>query len=306
MVSRNKCSHEKHTAQTSDTWSIQILIYVHKASERDALRVASAPTIKQNRKSSLHPPLSKTVTGTTEDTAYTGPIAICNTAKLIEELEQKCFSESNQDFGKSIFLACGQLFCSGNTERSGGLDLTVLVESSESICKNHHLSICDLIKMQGISSMQLSTGIEKRNSLVDSVTKVIWIQIAIFLEGNLASFVSICEDRPNSTWRRHVARIAVQIAKYFSFPEGVLNPFKFDDLQSYVGKIIVPICKFLFDNFTPPAGLSDGSSALSQNVQQFDDVCDKHCNDNSVIIKDSQFIQNCSSQLSRARRPMIA
>ena len=118
-------------------------------------------------------------------------------------------------FLKAIHKKCYQFCCLGKTVSSSILDLAEFFESTEFVCKNYHASICDLIKMQGISSLQLSTGIELMKLLVVSVTKVIWIQVALFLEGNLASFVSICEDRPNLAWRRHVTRVAVEIAKSF-------------------------------------------------------------------------------------------
>ena len=57
--------------------------------------------------------------------------------------------------------------------------------------------------------------------LVDSVRKVMWIRIGVFLEDIFASFVSICEDQPSLAWRRHVTRVSVEIARYFSFPEGL-------------------------------------------------------------------------------------
>ena len=69
--------------------------------------------------------------------------------------------------------------------------------------------------------MQLSTGIEQLNLLVNSVTKVIWTKVVIFLEGNLDSFMSICEDRPNLAWRRHLIRVSLEAVKCFVLPDGL-------------------------------------------------------------------------------------
>ena len=87
--------------------------------------------------------------------------------------------------------------------------MTDFVESGELLCKKHHAFIRDIIKMHGLNSLQHSTWIEQFNLLVDSVRKVIWTKVVLFLEGNLASFVSICEDRPNIAWRRHVTRVSI-------------------------------------------------------------------------------------------------
>ena len=63
--------------------------------------------------------------------------------------------------------------------------------------------------------------------------------------------MSICEDRPNLAWRRHVTRVAVEIAKYFSFPKGVVKPFKVVTSNPILRRLL-----FLFASsfalFTPP------------------------------------------------------
>ena len=93
--------------------------------------------------------------------------------------------------------------------------------------------------------------------------KVIWTKAVHFLDGNLVSFMKICEDRPDLTWRRHVARVSVEMAKYFSFPHGFsCNPFKYGPLLSYLEEALVPLCKFLFDQFTPPTCASCSSVVL--------------------------------------------
>ena len=74
-------------------------------------------------------------------------------------------------FLKAIHKKCYQFCCLGKTVSLSILDLTEFVESSEFVCKNYHASICDLIKMQGISSLQPSTGIGLMKLLVDSVTQ---------------------------------------------------------------------------------------------------------------------------------------
>ena len=59
--------------------------------------------------------------------------------------------------------------------------------------------------------------------------------------------MAMCEDRPDLAWRRHVARVTVEMAKYFSFPHGLsCNPFKYADLLSYPEEALVPLCKCLF------------------------------------------------------------
>ena len=107
--------------------------------------------------------------------------------------------------------------------------------------------------MHGFNSLQHPTYLEQYNLLVDSVRKAIRTRVAHFLDGNLGSFMAICEDRPDMTWRRHVARVSVEMAKFFSFPHGIsCNPFKYGPLLSFLEEAIVPLCKFLLAQFTPP------------------------------------------------------
>ena len=101
--------------------------------------------------------------------------------------------------------------------------------------------------------LQHPTYFELYNLLVDSVRKAIWTKVVHFLDGNFASFMAFCEDRPDMTWRRHVARVSVEMAKFFSFPHGFsCNPFKYGPLLSFLEEAIVPLCKFLLTQFTPP------------------------------------------------------
>ena len=121
---------------------------------------------------------------------------------------------------KAICLKCARLFCSGNTYVSSVLDLTDFVESSEDLCKKHQADICALINMHDLNSLQHSIFDEQLNLLIDSVRKVIWTKIVIFLDGNLSPFLAICENRPHKAFRRHVARVSVEVAKYYYFPHG--------------------------------------------------------------------------------------
>ena len=117
--------------------------------------------------------------------------------------------------------------------------------------------------MQVIGSLQDSTWFEQYNLLVDSVRKVIWTKVVHFLDGNYVAFLSICEDRPDLAWCRHVASVSVEMTKYFSFPHGLsCNPFKYGPLMSFLEEALVPLCKFLFDQFTPPTGASCSSVIL--------------------------------------------
>ena len=75
--------------------------------------------------------------------------------------------------------------------------------------------------------------------------------------------MTICENRPHEAFRRHVARVTVEVAKYFYFPHGLyFNPFKYAELLSQFEEDLVPLCKYLFDQFTPPACASCSSAVL--------------------------------------------
>ena len=76
--------------------------------------------------------------------------------------------------------------------------------------------------MHGFNSLQHPTYLEQYNLLVDSVRKAIRTRVAHFLDGNLGSFMAICEDRPDMTWRRHVAKVSIEMAKFFLFLMGSL------------------------------------------------------------------------------------
>ena len=65
----------------------------------------------------------------------------------------------------------------------------------------------------------------------------------LFLESNWASFLSICEDRPDKAWRRSLICVSMDIAKFFVLPCGKsLSPFKSDSLKSYVEEILGSLC----------------------------------------------------------------
>ena len=163
---------------------------------------------------------------------------------------------------KRFTKKCVFFCCSDNTKSSCCLDLTLFVESSEFLCKKHQAAIRELINLHGFNSLQHPTYLELYNLLVDSVRKAIWTQVVHFLDGNFVSFMAICEDRPDMTWRRHVARVSVEMAKYF-FPHGLsCNPFKYGPLLSFLEEALVPLCKFTLDQFTPPTGASSSSVVL--------------------------------------------
>ena len=84
-----------------------------------------------------------------------------------------------------------------------------------------------------------------------------------FLGWKLFIFWVICENRPHKAFRKHVARVTVEVAKYFYFPHGLyLNPFKYAELLSKFEVDLVPLCKCLSDQFTPPACASCSSAVL--------------------------------------------
>ena len=161
---------------------------------------------------------------------------------------------SHSAFLKAIFFECARLFCSGNTDISVGLDLTVFAELSEELCRKHQAEICDIINRHDIKSLQHSIFDEQHSLLIDCVRKVIWCKIITFLNGNLSSFVAICENRPDLALRKHVTRVTVEMAKYFYFPHGLyLNPFVSSELLSQIEESLVPLCIGILDHFTPPA-----------------------------------------------------
>ena len=79
-------------------------------------------------------------------------------------------------------------FCSGITDISVGLDLTVFVELSEELCRKHQAEICAIINRHDIKSLQHSIFDEQHSLLIDCVRKVIWCKIITFLNGNVSSF----------------------------------------------------------------------------------------------------------------------
>ena len=93
--------------------------------------------------------------------------------------------------------------------------------------------------MQVINSMQDSTWSEQCDLLVDSMRTVIWTKVAHFLDGDYISFVWISEDRPDLALRRHVARVSVEMAKYYFFPHGLsLNPFNYGSLLLFSKRLL--------------------------------------------------------------------
>ena len=81
------------------------------------------------------------------------------------------------------------------------------------------------------------------SSALWNVQKLIWAKILLFLVSNWASFLSICEDRPDNEWRRFLIGISLNTDKFFIFPSGKSHsPYKFDSLKSYVEDILSPLC----------------------------------------------------------------
>ena len=75
--------------------------------------------------------------------------------------------------------------------------------------------------------------------------------------------MTICENRPHEALRRHVARVTVEVAKYFYFPHGLyVNPFLYSELLSQVEEDLVPLCNGLLVHFTPPACAACSSAVL--------------------------------------------
>ena len=107
--------------------------------------------------------------------------------------------------------------------------------------------------------------------LVDSVKKLIWCKVLLFLESNWASFLSICEDRPDKAWHRSLIGVSLGIDKFFKLPSGEsLSPFKFDSLKSYVEDILGSLCIGLKANcseevFSTFFGNSNLPGVLSQS-----------------------------------------
>ena len=141
--------------------------------------------------------------------------------------------------------------------------MTVFDELSEELCRKHQAEICAIINRHDIKSLQHSIFDEQHSLLIDCVRKVIWCKIITFLNGNLFSFVAICENRPDLALRKHVTRVTVEMAKYFYFPHGLyLNPFVSSELLSQIEESLVPLCIGLLDHFTPPAGAACSSAVL--------------------------------------------
>ena len=91
--------------------------------------------------------------------------------------------------------------------------------------------------------MELSKGKDQLALLVASVKKFVWSKVLLFLESNWASFLSICEDRPDKAWRRSLICVSMDIVKFFVLPGGKsLSPFLSDSLQSYVEEILGNLC----------------------------------------------------------------
>ena len=130
--------------------------------------------------------------------------------------------------------------------------MTAFVESSEYLRKKHQADICALISSHDFF-LHHSIVDEQLKLLIDCVRKVVWTKIIAFLDGLFCSFMAICENRPHKAFRGHVARVTVEVAKYFHFPHGLyLNPFKYAELLPQFEEDLVPLCKCLFDQFTPP------------------------------------------------------
>ena len=94
--------------------------------------------------------------------------------------------------------------------------------------------------VQGLVQEQLA---EQIALLVDSVKKLVWSKILLFLESNWASFLSICEDRPDKAWRRALIGVSLGIDKFVKLPSGkILFPFKYESLKSHVENILGTFC----------------------------------------------------------------
>ena len=116
----------------------------------------------------------------------------------------------------------------------------------------HQAFIRDVINLHDLKTLHLSIF---TSSLICwlIVREKLYAKYALFLDGMFASFMAMSEGRPDLAKRQHVAKVTVEMAKYFHFPYGLSdNPFKHADLLSYLEEALVPLCKFLFVQFTRP------------------------------------------------------
>ena len=123
--------------------------------------------------------------------------------------------------------------------------------------------------LQSLQCLELSKGKDQLALLAASVKKFVWSKVLLFLESNWASFLSICEDRPDKAWRRSLICVSMDIAKFFVLPSGKsLSPFKFESLKSYVEDILGSLCIGLKANCSEElfSTFFGNSRNLSQNV----------------------------------------
>jgi hypothetical protein len=214
-------------------------------------------------------------TGTTEDTAYTGPIAICNTATADTEVDadsgegadagamESALSQNitgsykghfelkrlhdmsdliDLDVSELLKFLTQKFMLPCQPDRKVAYSLSHLVAFFEQICTNNVAEI-------GLNNVTLEMVHEKLSLHTASLRHLIWCKIFLFLESNEASFLSICEDRPDQTWRRFLVGVSISIIKFVRLPSGVSIPlFDFDSLKSYVEVLLGAFCPDLRDS----------------------------------------------------------